>query len=131
MSFKTNGVITFTGKGDFEETTNFLKKIKNFRIEQVLDYYGKKGVAALSSATPVDTGKTASSWGYEIKKDKNSISIEWTNSNINKGVNIAVILQYGHGTTNGGYVKGIDYINPAMRPIFEEIKEKVWKEVSE
>ena len=131
MSFKSDDIITFTGKGDFKETTNFLKKIKNFRIEQSLNYYGKKGVAALSSATPVRTGKTASSWNYEIKKENNSISIEWTNSNINKGVNIAVILQYGHGKKNGGYVKGIDYINPAMRPLFEEIKEKVWKEVTE
>jgi len=95
-----------------------------------LDRYGQAGVDALSSATPLDSGETASSWGYRIKKRKNSVVIEWTNSNVVDGVPIAVILQYGHGTRNGGYVQGRDYINPAIRSIFDQIAADVWKEVS-
>ena len=93
---------------------------------QIFNKYGQKGVQALSSATPVDSGKTASSWNYEIR----GTSIYWTNDNINKGVNIAVILQYGHGTRNGGYVQGRDYINPAIRPIFDSMVDEIWKEVT-
>lgn len=95
-----------------------------------LEKYAQEGVAALSSATPVDSGLTAASWDYEIVKKKGAISIYWTNSNINAGVPIAVILQYGHGTNNGGYVQGRDYINPAIRPIFDKIAENAWKEVT-
>lgn len=131
MSFKTSGLITFEHSGNFKNTEKFLNKIREFQMDSVLKYYGQKGVSALSSSTPVDTGKTAASWGYFIEKNRNSVSINWTNSNVNDGVNIAVILQYGHGTKNGGYVRGIDYINPAIRPIFEEMVEKVWKEVTE
>ena len=131
MSFKTTGVISFKHSGNFKNTEKFLGKIRKLQIESLLHHYGQKGVSALSAATPVDTGKTAASWGYYIEKKGNTISINWINSNVNNGVNIAVILQYGHGTKNGGYVKGIDYINPALRPIFEDIVEKVWKEVVE
>lgn len=88
------------------------------------------GVKALSEATPVLSGKTASSWGYQISKGHGSFSIHWTNSNINDGVPIAVIIQYGHGTGWGGYVQGIDYINPALRPVFQDIADQVWKEVT-
>lgn len=97
----------------------------------ILRKYGRIGVEALSSATPVDTGKTANSWHYRIEEEgRHKVSIIWTNSNTNKGVNIALILQYGHGTRQGGYVKGIDYINPAMKPVFDAISNKAWEEVS-
>lgn len=123
-------MITFAAKGDFRNTEKFLQRIKEFAKVSDLDKYGQEGVDALRAATPVDSGKTASSWGYRIKHENGSASIEWTNSNINDGVPIAVIIQYGHGTGWGGYVKGIDYINPAMRPVFENIADKVWKEVT-
>lgn len=101
---------------------------KSYR--KVLERYGKKGVAALAAATPKDTGKTASSWSYEISEGKDTLSLTWKNTNINDGVNIAIILQYGHGTRNGGYVRGVDYINPALKPIFDELADAAWKEVT-
>ena len=99
-------------------------------IEEVLNKYAQIGVDALSAATPKDSGETASAWGYEIERDATGYSIHWTNDNINKGVNIAVILQYGHGTGTGGYVQATDYINPAMAPIFEQIANDAWNEVT-
>ena len=117
-------------KGDFSKTEKFLNTISKKLYYRNLQKYAEQGVAALASATPVDSGTTANSWDYEIRQTKNSVSIYWTNSNVNKGVPIAVIIQYGHGTRNGGYVQGRDYINPAMRPIFDKIAENVWKEVS-
>lgn len=87
------------------------------------------GAIALSRATPIDTGKTAESWSYEIKTTTKGMVVYWTNSNIVNGFNVAIGLQYGHGTKNGGYVRGLDYINPAIRPIFEEIADKIWTEV--
>lgn len=116
-------------KGDFSKTEKFLNTINKKLYYRNLQKYAEQGVAALASATPIDSGTTANSWDYEIRKTKNSVSIYWTNSNVNKGVPIAVIIQYGHGTRNGGYVQGRDYINPAMRPIFDKIAENVWKEV--
>lgn len=116
-------------KGDFSKTEKFLNSISKKLYYRNLQKYAEQGVAALASATPKDSGETANSWGYEIRQSKNSVSIYWTNSNVNKGVPIAVIIQYGHGTRNGGYVQGRDYINPAMRPIFDKIAENVWKEV--
>lgn len=116
-------------KGDFSKTEKFLNSISKKLYYRNLQKYAEQGVAALASATPIDSGTTANSWGYEIRQTKNSVSIYWTNSNVNKGVPIAVIIQYGHGTRNGGYVQGRDYINPAMRPIFDKIAESVWKEV--
>lgn len=115
--------------GNFNNTRKFLKYIKGRNYIEILRKYGKEGVDALSAATPFDTGQTAASWNYEIHETKNGAEIVWTNSNVNKGVNIAVILQYGHGTRNGGYVRGIDYINPALKPVFDKIAESVWKEV--
>lgn len=103
--------------------------MQNFKVEQILQKYGSKGVTALSSATPVDSGLTANSWTYVVEVRGESATIHWMNTNVNKGVNIAVILQYGHGTGTGGYVQGRDYINPAMRPIFDQIAEEAWKEV--
>lgn len=122
-------MIRFEQKGDFKKTTSFLKSMKERRFLSKLDRYGKEGVVALSSATPVNTGKTAASWYYEIEKTENSYSIVWKNSNVNNGVLIAVLIQYGHGTGWGGYVQGRDYINPAMRPIFDNIAESAWREV--
>lgn len=117
-------------KGDFSKTEKFLNTISKKLYYRNLQKYAEQGVAALASATPIDSGTTANSWDYEIRQTKNSVSIYWTNSNVNKGVPIAVIVQYGHGTRNGGYVQGRDYINPAMRPIFDKIAENVWKEVT-
>ena len=123
-------MIVFTQKGDFKKTEKFLNKASKAEYFRKLEKYAREGVKALSAATPVDTGKTAASWSYEIRQKKGSISIYWTNSNVNKGVPIAIILQYGHGTNNGGYVQGIDYINPALRPVFERLAEETWKEVT-
>lgn len=123
-------MITFRQKGDFSKLTRFLERAKEAVKLGDLDKYGREGVAALSSATPIDSGKTAESWYYEIKNQNDSVSINFLNSNVNKGVPIAVILQYGHGTRNGGWVQGRDYINPAIRPIFDKIAESAWREVT-
>ena len=124
-----DSLIRLTSKGDFSNTFRFLKKMDNFQITKILDKYGKMGVNALANATPLDSGKTAESWGYEISVKKEGATIHWTNTNQNNGVHIAVILQYGHGTGTGGYVQGIDYINPAIRPVFDKIVEEAWMEV--
>lgn len=124
-------MITFRHKGDFSRTVKFFDKITKVSIDNILNKYGKMGVDALAAATPVDTGKTAASWTYEIEKKNGSYSIVWLNTNVNKYVNIALILQYGHGTRNGGYVKGRDYINPAIQPIFDKIAEDAWREVTD
>lgn len=123
-------MIKFRQKGDFSNLTRFLERAKNLVHISDLDRYGREGVAALASATPVDTGKTAASWYYDVKIDKESASITFNNSNIQNGVPIAIILQYGHGTRNGGWVEGRDYINPVIKPIFDKIAEEAWKEVT-
>ena len=123
-------MIRFRHKGDFSKTTKFLEKAKNVVRPGVLDKYGQEGVAALASATPVDSGLTASSWYYEIVKESGSTKINFCNSHINKGVPIAIILQYGHGTGTGGWVEGRDYINPAIQPIFDKIANEAWREVT-
>lgn len=122
--------ITFNHKGDFSKVNNWLEKLLNASHRGVLDKYGRMGVEALSKATPVDTGLTASSWYYEISRTSTSVSINFMNSNRNKGVPIAFILQYGHGTGTGGYVQGRDYINPALQPVFEQMRDELWKEVT-
>ena len=123
-------MITFRHKGNFNKLTVFLEKADRTARLKDLDKYGREGVAALASATPVDTGKTAASWYYDIKINKESASITFNNSNIQNGVPIAIILQYGHGTRNGGWVEGRDYINPVIQPIFDKIAEEAWKEVT-
>ena len=123
-------MIGFRQKGDFSKTTKFLTKLKQNVDISTFEKYGKKGVAALASATPVDSGLTANSWYYKIEKTDGSISLLFCNSNIQNGVPIAVILQYGHGTRNGGWVQGRDYINPAIQPLFDKIAENAWKEVT-
>ena len=123
-------MIRFRHKGDFSKTTNFLKRAKDKVYLEDLDKYGRQGVAALASATPIDSGKTASSWYYKIENTKESAKISFYNSNVQNGVSIAIILQYGHGTRNGGWVEGRDYINPAVQPIFDKIVDDAWREVS-
>ena len=120
-------MIKLSSTGNFNKTEKFLKRSNNIKLE--LDVYGRKGVAALAAATPVNSGETANSWYYEITKQNGKYTIAFKNSNINKGVPIAIILQYGHGTNNGGWVEGRDYINPAIQPIFDEMAEAAWKEV--
>lgn len=123
-------MIRFRHKGDFSKTASFLQKAKNTITLKTLDEYGRKGVAALSSATPVDSGQTASSWYYKIERTDTSVSLIFCNSNVQNGVPIAVIIQYGHGTGTGGWVQGRDYINPAIQPLFDEIANKLWREVT-
>lgn len=117
-------------KGDFSKTENWLKNLKTSRIIKSLERYAQEGVNALASATPVDTGLTASSWYYKIEVKDTTSTILFCNSNIQNGIPIAIILQYGHGTRNGGWVEGRDYINPAIQPIFEKIVNRAWGEVT-
>lgn len=124
-------MVTFKLKNNFEKTSRYFKKLQSKDFRSLLEQYAKEGVDALAAATPIDSGKTASCWGYEISVNNNGIKISWTNSNVNKGVQIAIILQYGHGTGTGGYVAGRDYINPAIRPVFDRISEAVAKELRE
>lgn len=122
-------MISFRHKGDFSKTTRYMMRVKDAaRID--LDRFGREGVAALASATPVDSGLTANSWYYEIIRTKESVTIAFNNRNIQNGVPIAIILQYGHGTRNGGWVQGRDYINPAIQPIFDKIANEAWREVT-
>lgn len=122
--------VKFEVSGGFTKTERFLNRMKRREYLNVLDEFGRDGVQALRNATPVDSGATAEAWDYEIKRTRDYTEIVWTNSNINNGVPIAVILQYGHGTGTGGYVQGRDYINPAIRPVFDKIAEKAWKVVT-
>lgn len=123
-------MITFTHKGDWDDTIKFLSKDSTAEIENVLNKTGELGVEALRSASPVVTGRLASSWSYKVVRRKNQVTIEWHNSDIEDGENIAILVQYGHRTNGGYYVQGKDYINPAIRPIFDELAETVWKEVT-
>lgn len=123
-------MIKFRQKGDFSKTEKFLKKSMGRNYLNVLDKYGRYGVEALTAATPVDSGMTAVSWSYKIIQNDNGVSVTWYNDNVNKGVNIAIILQYGHATRNGGWVEGRDYINPALKPIFDDLAKAAWKEVT-
>ena len=122
-------MITFKQKGDFLTLTAYMNKLKARKYAKVFDRYGAIGVQELASATPVDTGVTAGSWYYKVKNQNGTVSLSFCNSNINKGVPIAIILQYGHGTRNGGWVEGRDYINPAIRPVFDKLANELWEEV--
>ena len=123
-------MISFRQKGDFSKLTRFLERAKEVVHLGDLDKYGREGVAALASATPVESGLTANSWYYEIKHNRGSATISFHNSNIQNGVPIAIILQYGHGTGTGGWVEGRDYINPAIQPIFDAMANAAWREVT-
>ena len=122
-------MIRFKQKGDFKNLESFLNKASKLDMRSILDRYGREGVEALRSNTPIDSGLTASSWDYYIDTNKRTSKIVWTNTHNISGVNIAIILQYGHATKNGGYVQGQDYINPAIRPIMDKIADDVWREV--
>ncbi len=122
-------MITFRQKGDFSRLTKYLERAKEVVNLGELDRYGRAGVAALASATPVDSGHTADSRYYKIENQNGVARIAFDNSNVNKGVSIAIILQYGHGTGTGGWVEGRDYINPAIQPIFDEIANQAWEGV--
>ena len=123
--------INLKSTGDYSKITKFLEKAKKaLNLKSIFDKYGIQGVRALSEATPVDTGLTASMWRYEVEESDGRVTLSFHNDHVNKGVNIAIILQYGHGTGTGGWVEGRDYINPAIQPIFDELAEKIWKEVT-
>lgn len=123
-------MVSFRQKGNLSKTTKFLEKVVDVVNPRNLDRFGREGVAALSSATPVDSGLTAKSWDYKIETKKGSTTISFYNTNIQNGIPIAIILQYGHGTRNGGWVQGRDYINPAIQPIFDKITDEAWREVT-
>ncbi len=123
-------MIRFRQKGAFSKLDKYLKRVKNASDVGILDKYGREGVAALASATPIDSGLTSSSWYYKIERENNIVRILFCNSNIQNGVPIAVILQYGHGTGTGGWVEGRDYINPAIQPVFDSIANNAWREVT-
>lgn len=123
-------MLEITSEGSFDKTESFLEKMERLNLHAQLVRSAMQGLAALRAATPVDEGTTAAAWGFEVYKDSEDYTIQWTNTNVNKGVTIAIILQYGHGTGTGGYVAGRDYINPAMRPVFDRIAEDVWKVVT-
>lgn len=123
-------MITFKQKGNFNKTERFLRDVSKINYRQILEKYGQEGVTALSAATPTDSGTTASSWSYEIKYSKGSYSVTWNNSNVVDGVPIAILIQYGHATGNGGYVQGRDYINPTLKPIFDKLADEAWREVT-
>lgn len=123
-------MLSVTYRGDFSNTEGLINRIKRMRVRAMLEDCGKEGVTALQEATPKDTGLTASSWEYEIEETRQGYILRWNNTNVHEGVNIAMILQRGHGKRNGGYVPGINYINPALAPIFAKIEEKAIKEVT-
>lgn len=122
-------MITFKQYGNFKNTEKFFKRTSSTYMN-ILDKYGREGVSVLSSSTPKDSGETSQSWGYKIITTRRGVSLKWTNSHIVDGISIAIIIQYGHGTRNGGYVQGIDYINPTIRPIFDRIMTDIWREVT-
>jgi hypothetical protein len=122
-------IISITQEGDFKKTDRFLHRLIGLHYGRKLKHYGEKGVQALRAATPKDSGETAEAWSYEIVEEPGRTAVYWRNSHVVNGTNIAVILQYGHATRNGGFVEGIDYINPAIRPIFQQMAEEAWKEV--
>jgi hypothetical protein len=121
--------ISFFSQGDFSRTEKFLKKVISGDLYRALDGFAKQGVAALAAATPVDSGETASSWGYSIDITQGGALIKWTNSHKAGKTPVVILLQYGHGTGTGGYVQGRDFINPAIKPVMDKLADAVWKEV--
>lgn len=123
-------MIRFKHKGNFNKMEKFLIRMSKSEYLNILEKYGQEGVVALAEGTPLDSGVTADSWNFEIKHDRCTTTLGWFNTSVNDGVNIAVLLQFGHGTGSGGYVQGRDYINPAIAPVFDKIAEEAWKEVT-
>lgn len=124
-------MISVSIKGDFKKTNSFLERCANIFKLGVLDKYGRRGVDALRAATPVDSGETANAWYYRVIRNRNGVAIEWLNSSENEGIPIVILLQYGHGFDGGGYYEGLDFINPAMRPIFQQIADDAWRELTD
>lgn len=123
-------MISLSADGSFDKTERFLRSMQKLDVKKTIDAAAQRGVVALSRATPLESGLAAASWGYVITHAKGSVSIGWTNSDVEDGYPVAIMIQYGHGTGTGGWIQGIDYINPAMRPVFDEIAETVWKAVT-
>ena len=123
-------MIKFKQKGDFSRTTKYFQKAEKAARLPDLDRFGEIGVSALSTATPIDSGRTANSWSYKITRTRQTTTIGFYNDNVQQGVPIAIILQYGHATGNGGYVQGRDYINPSIQPVFDKILDDAWREVT-
>lgn len=123
-------MITFRQKGDFSKTLVFFERLRNLFNAGILDKYGREGVEALSNATPVDSGKTAASWRYEIRNLQNGMAIEFHNDNVVDGANVAILIQYGHHTRSGGWVQGRDFINPAVRPVFDRLSAELSRKVN-
>jgi hypothetical protein len=123
-------MFSLSSNGSFKNLENFLRKAAKFDIQSVLEAGGAEGVAALANATPTESGLAAHSWSYEVTKDGSSYTITWLNTDVENGFPVAIMLQYGYGTGTGGYVQGRDYINPALRPIFDKIANDVWKAVT-
>lgn len=123
-------MIRFVHKGNFNKTTSFLTKAKSMQFASIIQKYGQMGADILTAETPVNSGKTAESWGYDFETFNGGFALYWTNSNTNDGYNIAILINYGHGTGTGGYVEGIPFISPAIRPVFEEMSNAIWKEVT-
>jgi len=124
------GMISFRSRGSTQHMESFLRRMQTLDIRSIVEPYAQQGVEALRAATPVDSGLAAQSWGYEIESNRSGVTIAWTNSDIENGFHVAVMLQYGYGTGTGGYVQGRDYINPAIKPIFDQIADAVWKVVT-
>lgn len=124
-------MINVTVKGDFKRTNSFLERCLNTFKLGVLDKYGRRGVDALRNATPRDSGETANSWYYRVVRNGRGVAIEWLNSSQNEGIPIVILLQYGHGFDGGGYYEGLDFINPAMKPVFEQIADDAWRELTD
>lgn len=122
-------MISITQKGSFKHIESFFKRAPKIRVRDILEKYAKRGVDLLSANTPIDTGLTANSWGYEIHQSGDDYTITWTNTNVVSGIPVAILLQYGHATKNGGYVQGIDFINPALKPLFDNLANELWEEV--
>jgi hypothetical protein len=123
-------MISAVSKGSFKNTEAFLRKLSNLDFRRILESAAKDGVKALAAATPLDSGLASDSWGYTIAGFRGGVRITWTNNDVENGFPVAIMLQYGYGTGTGGYVQGRDYINPAMRPIFDQIADRVWKAVT-
>jgi len=123
-------MIKITQKGDFSKTERFFNRLLRKNYLNIIADYANRGIEALKQATPENTGKTADSWSYEIVKGKGKTTLYFTNSNIQNGCSVAILLIYGHGTRNGGYVEGNDFVTSALRPIFQELADKIWREVT-
>ena len=123
-------MVSFNHRGSFDKLESFLDSMKKLDIRKIAELYAQQGVDALAAATPMDSGLAASSWGYDIQQSSSTVTIIWTNSNVESGFPVAIMLQYGYGTGTGGYVQGQDYINPAIQPIFDRIADGVWKVVT-